>query len=705
MYFSRKANSSPRSVHHFKSLNTPLTNLTASDIETALEIFKLIQQYMGDLKKWISTNEKSFEIVENIKNLMIKSEHLIDETYCQLMCQCKDNPSESSRRKGFELLVALACVYTIYPPSRFLFGYIVRFLAVNAVTPGVCGSLSFFSLKLLMGIEKPVEFTKELLLGLTEQALPPGVFNSKLDEVYKIEEKYQLLCQNGLLSNEMGSYGSHSNIGRSYIALSPYLKPENIYYLLTKGTFMLLVRGSDHHLKEKEVCISPLLDSLVISSLSTWEGTKAVIPMRSFVSVSRFNPGDNDIGIITNLFIESTFILNGLNSEDTMIFIASNKIERDRWLLALRCYFDWYECSGKAIDANAIIANNNEEIGKEEIKSNFIHHISSFLQDPNDFYHNLTTGIDITMKMDNDSDKPPQVGYFLLNPTLSLMFFYPESDQQHKISIDPEEIANISVTIGDPEDSQVSSGSPWAGSNIYIEFHDGKIWCINIESYYYHQLWAYMLYCFMNWYNSITDVKLLTYSSEIIKSHFTAYISNPIIPPIEPKVMIPSFLKRLINRLNELQAGTYEGIFRISGSKSIVETQNKNLNKGYYESMKLCENAHVIAVILKQWLRDMTEPIIPDSQLERMISVVKNNTKALDFIQSLPKHNCDCLIYIMIYFKELLQWSSVTKMGRDAISVVLSPNIIKSDRRVDNNILDYAKSFIEKVIDEIELPI
>lgn len=258
------------------------------------------------------------------------------------------------------------------------------------------------------------------------------------------------------------------------------------------------------------------------------------------------------------------------------------------------------------IDVNAIVANNNEEVAAEEIKHTFTSHCSKILRDPNDFYINLTKGIEATIILPNQS---PSIGYIQLSSTLSQINFFIGVDADKTFVLKPEKIDKISVISPlDSTDSHVPP-SPFAGTNIYIETTDGSFLTFHIESYYYHQLWAYMLYCYNDWYRSLIDDKIFTYQPDVVKGQFTAYISNIIVPKTESKD-IPEFLIYTINRLNELQCGIYEGIFRHSAKVKLVEYNVTILNKGYYEIYKLYNDANVCAAVLKQWLRDLSDPIV-----------------------------------------------------------------------------------------------
>lgn len=317
MYFTRKT--VPRIIHYSKSLNQPITNVLSSEEPIALEIFKHIQNYMGNSKRWLSEVEDYLKYIDNIKDLMTKSENLIDETYCQLMNQLTDNQEEESREKGFEIFVALSCTINFYPPAHYLFGYIVRFLSRSAVKPGYAGSLAYYCLKLFIGLEKSTPFSVPLLSRLKEESLRDGIFNTRLSDVYSIEKKNQLLCQNGLLSNDMATYGSTAGIGRSYLVLSPYMKGDSIYNTLIYGGY-ILVLTDENGLKEKYVHMSSLLDSLIISTNGTWETTKTVISMRTFTKAT-INP--DELIKPTDIIANASFAIVGNNKEDTIQFIAS----------------------------------------------------------------------------------------------------------------------------------------------------------------------------------------------------------------------------------------------------------------------------------------------------------------------------------------------------------------------------------------------
>eukprot|EP01122_Echinamoeba_exundans_P012210 TRINITY_DN5050_c0_g1_i1.p1 TRINITY_DN5050_c0_g1~~TRINITY_DN5050_c0_g1_i1.p1 ORF type:complete len:1669 (+),score=459.37 TRINITY_DN5050_c0_g1_i1:93-5099(+) len=104
---------------------TTLTNTDKSDTTRGTKLFKNVLGWMGD-------RQLSYPIMllQDIIKKAIQYPGLRDEVYCQTIKQLTENPSEESRRKGWQLLlVCLMC----FPPSVKFENYLGIWLKVNAL--------------------------------------------------------------------------------------------------------------------------------------------------------------------------------------------------------------------------------------------------------------------------------------------------------------------------------------------------------------------------------------------------------------------------------------------------------------------------------------------------------------------------------------------------------------------------------------------
>jgi hypothetical protein len=72
---------------------------------------------------------------------------------------------------------------------------------------------------------------------------------------------------------------------------------------------------------------------------------------------------------------------------------------------------------------------------------------------------------------------------------------------------------------------------------------------------------------------------------------------------------VPRIVPALIAAVEREGGATTEGIFRISASTDDLHALKKQLESGNYDIK--CNSPHIPAALLKSWLRDSAEPLIP----------------------------------------------------------------------------------------------
>ena len=106
--------------------------------------------------------------------------------------------------------------------------------------------------------------------------------------------------------------------------------------------------------------------------------------------------------------------------------------------------------------------------------------------------------------------------------------------------------------------------------------------------------------------------------------------------------------------------------------------------------MVLCRDCHTAASLLKIWLRDLYEPLIPDAFYDECIALAVNLDKdsvtkpekakrLAAFVTRLPELNALVLMYL-IRFLQLFAQTSVsiaTKMDDNNLATVFAPNVLR----------------------------
>lgn len=126
-----------------------------------------------------------------------------------------------------------------------------------------------------------------------------------------------------------------------------------------------------------------------------------------------------------------------------------------------------------------------------------------------------------------------------------------------------------------------------------------------------------------------------------------------------------------------------EGIFRKEGSKSRQNEIKLLLDRG----CPLGDEHHVIdvAVVLKCFLRELPEPLIPQIYHELFLrcSIIENKLESILLAcLLLPSENLNVLSYLMQFFYEVSSFSTYNKMTFSNLSILLGPNIFPIDEKM-----------------------
>lgn len=126
-----------------------------------------------------------------------------------------------------------------------------------------------------------------------------------------------------------------------------------------------------------------------------------------------------------------------------------------------------------------------------------------------------------------------------------------------------------------------------------------------------------------------------------------------------------------------------EGIFRLTGSiatiNHIKELYNNDGSREAYQLLADEGNAHTIAGVLKLWLRELPERLIPNAILENVGSATRDIDRIaliIDVIKKLPPHNRVTLQKLCWVIHNAWQHRDANKMGVRNLSVVFAPNVL-----------------------------
>ncbi|NXY44639.1 RHG24 protein, partial [Ceuthmochares aereus] len=128
-----------------------------------------------------------------------------------------------------------------------------------------------------------------------------------------------------------------------------------------------------------------------------------------------------------------------------------------------------------------------------------------------------------------------------------------------------------------------------------------------------------------------------------------------------------------------------EGLFRLPGQANLVKELQDAFDCGEKPSFDSSTDVHTVASLLKLYLRELPEPVIPYAKYEDFLSCAKILSKdeesglqeLMNQVKSLPVVNYNLLKYICRFLDEVQSYSGINKMSVQNLATVFGPNILR----------------------------
>ncbi|XP_036986819.2 rho GTPase-activating protein 25 isoform X1 [Artibeus jamaicensis] len=129
-----------------------------------------------------------------------------------------------------------------------------------------------------------------------------------------------------------------------------------------------------------------------------------------------------------------------------------------------------------------------------------------------------------------------------------------------------------------------------------------------------------------------------------------------------------------------------EGIFRLPGQDNLVKQLRDAFDAGERPSFDRDTDVHTVASLLKLYLRDLPEPVVPWSQYEGFLlcghlmnaDEAKAQQELMKQLSILPRDNYSLLSYVCRFLHEIQLNCAVNKMSVDNLATVIGVNLIRS---------------------------
>ncbi|XP_076980780.1 rho GTPase-activating protein 22 [Tamandua tetradactyla] len=130
---------------------------------------------------------------------------------------------------------------------------------------------------------------------------------------------------------------------------------------------------------------------------------------------------------------------------------------------------------------------------------------------------------------------------------------------------------------------------------------------------------------------------------------------------------------------------TEEGLFRLPGQANLVRDLQDSFDCGEKPLFDSTTDVHTVASLLKLYLRELPEPVIPFARYEDFLGCAQLLTKdegegTLELakqVNDLPQANYNLLRYICKFLDEVQSHSDVNKMSVQNLATVFGPNILR----------------------------
>ena len=154
---------------------------------------------------------------------------------------------------------------------------------------------------------------------------------------------------------------------------------------------------------------------------------------------------------------------------------------------------------------------------------------------------------------------------------------------------------------------------------------------------------------------------------------------------------VPPIISKIVSYLDhKLET---EGLFRLQGSHALVDQYRDKFELGQDVDLRECLDPHVPATIMKQFFRELPEPLLLASNYDSIVSICSQKIPAeskKDQIfallrDTLPSVNMGVLLFLLGFLNRVYRMSEINKMGLSNIATVFGPNLLRP--AVDNPML------------------
>ncbi|KAK3825774.1 MAG: hypothetical protein J3Q66DRAFT_277593 [Benniella sp.] len=170
---------------------------------------------------------------------------------------------------------------------------------------------------------------------------------------------------------------------------------------------------------------------------------------------------------------------------------------------------------------------------------------------------------------------------------------------------------------------------------------------------------------------------------------------------------VPRLLVFLKESVDNLGGHSTEGIFRISGDLGAVAELRARIELGNYDLSGITD-PHVPCSLLRLWVRDLPEPIIPYDMYQHCIQVSQDKDEVTNVISSLPLWHKETITYLISFLKTFNnpEVKEATKMSLSNLAMVFAPTLLQCSTDDVPSLMGHLQSeraFVSTLISDVEI--
>lgn len=145
-----------------------------------------------------------------------------------------------------------------------------------------------------------------------------------------------------------------------------------------------------------------------------------------------------------------------------------------------------------------------------------------------------------------------------------------------------------------------------------------------------------------------------------------------------PQQKVPIVLPFLADGILALGGTKSEGIFRVPGDGDSVSELKLRIDRGYY-TLDGITDPHVLASLMKLWLRELCDPLVPEEMYNECIISSNDVEACIRIVERLPTINRRVVLFVVSFLQLFLEdrIQNATKMTPANLALVMAPNLLR----------------------------